>query len=473
MGISYLHDLSTLRTPFYLLSPTSWCLFTVNKGVYPKFRYHYYFPNYLVQNTAKISQQMTCILFLFLLIVLLVEHFPTVIATKAKSRKKKQTTSSTSIKKADEYALSTGLKLTFSDQKSASTLKRWAKDLDNSGGSVTHHTAVYREQDVVRKVESGEWSPVSYAEYQRLAAGSGNVDSARLILDFGVGATIQELSLQGKSSLGKLFASISRCDDMEYDRLLRDYEELEVTSVSDDGTTTLIAAAFNNCLTIIKKILTDAHQDSSTIDVDATALNGATALMTAAARGHTDAVHLLVTLGHANVQIKHKFAGNTALHMAAELSQFACVRALCQLGADHQALTSTGSTPLHVAAHAGACNETIRALIKDCQCDPDALMNGDTTAVYLAAQFGYTHTLTALLLYGASHSFAMPSTVYQGERFLAKIGSDNTLDYASSPPINSEPGNGAMAIHAGMSYTYPSTHLVNTFLHPTYLNPPY
>ena len=306
----------------------------------------------------------------------------------------------------------------------------------------------------MRKVESGEWSPVSYVEYQRLAAGSGNVDSARLILEFGVAATIQELSLQSKSSLGKLFAAIGRCDDAEYDRLLRDYEELEVTSVADDGTTTLIAAAFNNCLTIIRKILTDSQHDSSTVDVDATALNGATALMTAAARGHAEAVQLLVTLGHANVHVKHKFAGNTALHMAAELSQFASVRALCQLGADRQALTSTGSTPLHVAAHAGACNETIRALIEDCGCDPDALMNGDTTAVYLAAQFGYTHTLIALLSHGASHSFAMPSTVYEGERFLAKIGSDKTLDYATGPPINSEPGNGAMAIHAGDTHTH-------------------
>ena len=389
--------------------------------------------------------------FYILLFVLLVDHSPKVVGHTAESRKKKQSeaATSTSIKKADEYALSTGLKLTFSDKKSASTLRRWAKDLDSAGGSVTHHTAFYREQDVVRKVESGEWSPVSYAEYLRLAAGSGNVDSARLILDFGVGATIQELILQGKTSLGKLFAAISRCDEVEYDRLLRDYEELEVTSIADDGTTTLIAAAFNNCLTIIKKILADSHLDSHTVDVDATALNGATALMTAAAKGHTDAVHLLVTQGHANVHVKHKFAGNTALHMAAELSQFASVRALCLLGADRHALTSTGSTPLHVAAHAGASNETIRVLIEDCRCNPDALMNGDTTAVYLAAQFGYTHTLTALLKYGASHSFAMPSTVYQGERFLAKIGSDNTLDYASGPPINSEPGNGAMAIHAG------------------------
>ena len=89
--------------------------------------------------------------FLFVLIFLLfVDHFPTIVGQKDTSRGKKQAAAetSTSIKKADEYALSTGLKLTFSDQKSASTLRRWAKDLDSAGGSVTHYTAVYREQGI-------------------------------------------------------------------------------------------------------------------------------------------------------------------------------------------------------------------------------------------------------------------------------------------------------------------------------------
>ena len=377
---------------------------------------------------------------------------------------------------SSSYALSSGLHLEFRDPKSSSTLQRWARELDSNGGTVTHAAAVFREQDVVRKVESGEWSPAAYNDYQRLAAGSGNVDSARLILEYGVKASLQ---LAGaKTPLGKLFRAVLACDGAEYVRLLALHEELSAASVSEDGTTVLIAAAFQGCIDIVEKVLRGA--DAGDVDVDATAANGATAVMTAAAQGHVDVMRLLVTTGKAQVNAKHKFAGNTALHMAAELSQDAAVTALCGLGADPKALTSTGSTALHVAAHTGASAATVAALLSVCVCgachvptadyspphiphaslslvqachsDPEALMNGDTTAVYLAAQHGHTETLQALLAGGARHSHAMPASDYKGERFLARTGTgkDDEAAFFAGPPINTEPGNGAMPIHAAV-----------------------
>ena len=91
---------------------------------------------------------------------------------------------------------------------------------------------------------------------------------------------------------------------------------------------------------------------------------------------------------------------------------------LCKRNANVNLLTSTGSNPLHTAAHTGVEVDTITALIKNCNADHRALMNGDTTALYLAAQFGHTQTVRALLSNGVDPSFAMPRTAYKGERYL-------------------------------------------------------
>ncbi len=75
-----------------------------------------------------------------------------------------------------------GVSLSFSDAASAPQLIKWAKELTKTQGSVTHAQAVSRERFVVEQVNSGLWSTATYHEYQRLAASSGNVDSARLLL---------------------------------------------------------------------------------------------------------------------------------------------------------------------------------------------------------------------------------------------------------------------------------------------------
>lgn len=120
---------------------------------------------------------------------------------------------------------------------------------------------------------------------------------------------------------------------------------------------------------------------------------GLTALMIAATRNHPTVIRYLVQHGGANVTYAHKFAGTTALHMAAELGHTEAVEALCSVGANIRALTSTGSTPLHTAAHAGAGRPVVHSLVRVCGAEVDALMNEDTTPLYLAAQFGFVETI--------------------------------------------------------------------------------
>ena len=94
----------------------------------------------------------------------------------------------------------------------------------------------------------------------------------------------------------------------------------------------------------------------------------------AASRGHSAIIAALIDKAGADVNTKHKFAGNTALHFAAELNQAEAVTELCKRNADINSLTSTGSTPLHTASHTGVEVETITALIQSCNADHRALM---------------------------------------------------------------------------------------------------
>lgn len=301
---------------------------------------------------------------------------------------------------------------------------------------------------VVRKVNSGEWSTQTYLEYQRFAAGSGNVDSASLLLNFGVAASIFGVTLGEDSNIAKLFISAVECNFSSFFRLL-DEEKGSLYLLSDDDTSLLHAASYGGCAEIVKFITDNA----GLAILNAVGVNGVTAVMAAAAMGYGDVVRILVG-SSADVNIVHKFAGNTALHMAAEMNQAAAIIVLCELGANVDLLTSNNSTALHVAAHSNASGETILALIKNCRIDSNSLMNQDTTALYLAAQFGYTDTVIALIENGADHSFAMPYSPYTGGTqtlvTYSKIGREHIY-------INSEPGNGAQAIHAAAENGHAST----------------
>lgn len=231
-------------------------------------------------------------------------------------------------------------------------------------------------------VNDGSWSPQAYHDYQRMVAGTGNVDSAALLINYGVGATLADL---GQGLVKRVHKYVARCDLDSFRRSFNDPDNFLRDFELNDGTSLLMAAAFSGCKPIIETILS---MDDD-VDIDQVGAHGMTALMIAASKGHRDCVRLLVDHGAA-INKQHKFAGTTPLHMAAEMQQAEVVRELCGRGADISAVTSTGSTPIHTAAHVGAGASTINALVSVCGSNVDALMNGDTTPLYLAAQFGHT-----------------------------------------------------------------------------------
>ena len=121
------------------------------------------------------------------------------------------------------------------------------------------------------------------------------------------------------------------------------------------------------------------------------------------------------------------------------MNQASAVTVLCKHYANTKLLTtSTSSNALHVAAHSNASEETIAALVNNCGLDPNnGLMNGDTTALYLAAVHGYAETVKALLKYGANPSFAMPRSSLITNREIA-VSSARGQSFGSS--INSQEG---------------------------------
>eukprot|EP01035_Chromulina_nebulosa_P030241 gene30241-40186_t len=308
-----------------------------------------------------------------------------------------------------------------------SVLSKWATDtMQKYDGAVSFSEASSREQEVVQNVESGRWSVQAYNEYQRFASVTGNVDSARLLLTYGVGHILQVTASGHRLIIVReLFNAALSCDEQKFQSLVQSVQsDNTATSIfqdgsyaADDGTTLLMAASFSGCQSIVDLILTmliAAEDHDPLVDtteyIEKVGSHGMNALMIAAAVGSDGVVSSILTIGHANINATHKFTVSTALHMAAEMNQASAVAVLCRHYANANLLTtSTRSNALHVAAHSNASEETIAALVNDCGLDPNnGLMNGDTTALYLAAVHGYPETVRALLKYGANPSFAMP-----------------------------------------------------------------
>lgn len=135
-------------------------------------------------------------------------------------------------------------------------------------------------------------------------------------------------------------------------------------------------------------------------------MNGATALQIAASMGHLEIMAALLD-AEANPDTPHKFAKSTALHFAAEMGQPEAVRLLCERGANPEAAKIQGGRPLHVAADSNQ-SEVAKVLVAVCKADPNALLLGDTTPLYLAAQKGFVAVVAALLEAAADTEFVMP-----------------------------------------------------------------
>jgi hypothetical protein len=84
---------------------------------------------------------------------------------------------------------------------------------------------------------------------------------------------------------------------------------------------------------------------------------------------------------------------------------------LCRRGANPEAEKTNGGRALHTAADTNN-TAVVTALMKDCKADPNALLLGDSSPLYLAASRGFTAVCRALLDGGANANFAMPTGGY-------------------------------------------------------------
>jgi ankyrin repeat protein len=298
----------------------------------------------------------------------------------------------------------------------------WSKHLGDRGA--THGEASEREQRVHSLVASGAWPSYAWDEYQRLAAGSGQVDSGSLLRDYGVAFSVAE-----HASSEPLFRAAVSSDVNTVRRLLKD--DYESDAALPDGTTALHAAALSDSIKVAKLLL-DSADDARSL-IEARGAHGLTALHTAAAANALKVVAELVRRG-AVVDSRHAFANSTALHFAAEDGHHEIIEALCDAGADADASTTLGGRPLHALLECGASTE--------------ALLNNDTTPLYLAALEGHAAAARVLVKGGAKLTPTIQRSKGSASRAVAYPNDRN--DWRP----NSEPGNGATPLHAAAEHGY-------------------
>lgn len=262
---------------------------------------------------------------------------------------------------------------------------------------------------------------------------AGHVDSARLLIPFGLVPALQSggAPLHVAAGMGNLRA---------IDDLLAGGADVDAPAA--DGSTPLLIASTGGNVQTVRRLL--AHGAA----LETGAAHGATALQAAAAMGHEGVVQALLAAG-ADCTRAHPFAGTTALHFAAELDHAAVVTRLCaHTPGAVQKRTRTGATPLHTAADSNAIS-AVRALLREpCAADPNALLAGDTAPLYLAAQRGLVQAITELCAGGADADLTLrPPADYTGA-VVAPSGDAAARQLAYYPERNTEYANGATALHA-------------------------
>ena len=262
------------------------------------------------------------------------------------------------------------------------------------------------------------------------AGQAGVVDSARFLITFSMVPSVQT----GGSPL-HIAASLGHLDRVK--QLLED--GARVDEVKDDGNTALHCASIMGHVEVVKLLVEEGAF------LEATGDSGATALMMASSMGHVEVVSVLLEAG-AHPDTKHTFGKTTALHFAAEVGRVEVIKRLCDSGADVEAEKTTGGTPLHTAADANM-TESVAVLVEYCGSKVDKLLMKDTTALYLAAQRGFTEVSQELIRLGANINFVMPRGQHRGDLISVSADSAQSGYY---PVKNTEVGNGATALHAAV-----------------------
>eukprot|EP00931_Biecheleriopsis_adriatica_P047466 TRINITY_DN27369_c0_g1_i1.p1 TRINITY_DN27369_c0_g1~~TRINITY_DN27369_c0_g1_i1.p1 ORF type:complete len:326 (-),score=73.82 TRINITY_DN27369_c0_g1_i1:56-1033(-) len=133
---------------------------------------------------------------------------------------------------------------------------------------------------------------------------------------------------------------------------------------------------------------------------------GETPLHLAAARGHEQAVRLLVKLGAEVNVVAAEASGVQAVHVAAAGGHESLLRHLVNCKADAKARDADGLTPVHHAA-AGGFDATVRTLVDMFGADAKARDNDGLAPLHAAAHKGHDSTVRLLVAdFGADANVA-------------------------------------------------------------------
>ena len=142
-----------------------------------------------------------------------------------------------------------------------------------------------------------------------MAAGIGLVDSAKLMMEYGLGISIKEISNSKNKKLRKLFEAASNCN-VDIIKNMINNDNIYIDLYSDDGMTPLIVASYSGCYNIVEFLI----KEGSNVEIYGS--NGINPIMAATLQGHEKIVELLHKKGNADINSKHKFVGTTPIHMA-------------------------------------------------------------------------------------------------------------------------------------------------------------
>ena len=180
-------------------------------------------------------------------------------------------------------------------------------------------------------------------------------------------------------------------------------------SRSSTGGTPLLLAAERNHVAVVEQLLAagaDSEIRAAYFTVEYRPLDIAANL------GHVDVVRALLRRG-SSVKTSENEHGFTSLHRAACCDRRGdngdVIRVLLEAGADIEAKTNDGSTPLHGAAYERLrTSGTILALLQG-GASVDVRMSGDYTPLHLACQESCVCNVEALLHWGADETLTTSS----------------------------------------------------------------
>jgi ankyrin repeat protein len=263
--------------------------------------------------------------------------------------------------------------------------------VDESGATPLHIAAANSRDDVVRLLlrsiddlaKSLTAKDKSGATPLHCAARGGSALCVELLL--ASGASVAALDLRGLTPLHECTSRQSAS------LLIKAGAELESTTAQ--GRTPLHVAAVEGRVRIVKYLL-----EKSTAGIDHRDDDGATALHSAAFRGHLDCVTALAGAGAKLDQVDN--TSLTPLHAAAFRGHLDVVKKLLSAGANANVTDAAGTLPLHGAA-AGGHDKVVKVLLKADASSANSATNEGGTALHFAAASSHVKIVTMLLDAGA------------------------------------------------------------------------